>query len=348
MENNNSAISQSAETGADKSEQQLKRFPGIIIHPVYHFLVIIITIFLAETMDMFFLASLQPMTVGKEAFFDFLILVCMVFPVLYFMIVKPFRLFISERRMTAEKIDVYQKELRDLISKRSLIEEKERKLISEELHDNIGQNLALSKIKLDVLKASFAGNTKELEDIKDLIEQTIQFTKSLTFELSTPVLYQLGFMPAIAWLADQIKGKNGLEIELITDQKQGEIKGDASILLYKTVRELIMNVVKHAGASKAMITVSNDKDHIKIAIEDDGEGFRVADMETRLVENRSFGIFAIRERIKYLDGTLDISSEPGKGTKVTVTVAKNGITKNQLTHYQGSSPDQKMQDYLHT
>jgi signal transduction histidine kinase len=333
MENNNSAISPSAETTADQSAPQLKRVPGILVHPVYHFLVIVITIFLAETMDIFVFALFPYLTMIQEAFFDSLLLVFIVLPVLYFMIVKPFRLYISERRMAAEKIDAYQKELRALISERSLIEERERKRISEELHDNIGQNLAMSKIKLNGIKASGTGNTKELEDLQDLIEQTITYTKSLTFELSTPVLYQLGFMPAMEWLAERMREKHGLEITLTADENHEEIQGEVKVLLYKTVREIVLNIVKHAGPAKAVITVGSDKDNIKIAVEDDGVGFNVSGMETRSMENRSIGIFTIRERMKYLNGTFNISSEPGTGTKVNVTIPKSRISHNQVIHY---------------
>jgi signal transduction histidine kinase len=117
------------------------------------------------------------------------------------------------------------------------------------------------------------------------------FDSLLLLFIVFPVLYQLGFMPAMEWIADRMREKNGIEIESVADQEQGEIKGEIRAFLYKTVRELVMNIVKHTRATKSMISVSSDKDHIKIAVEDDGAGFSVSYLENESVENSSFGIF---------------------------------------------------------
>ncbi len=118
---------------------------------------------------------------------------------------------ITERKASEEKIRVYEEQLRSLASELTLLEERERRRIANDLHDHIGQNLALSKIKLGELRASVSSSlVKPLHEIHGLIEQTIQYTRSLTFELSPPILYELGFEAAVEWLAEQIQEKHGI------------------------------------------------------------------------------------------------------------------------------------------
>jgi signal transduction histidine kinase len=225
---------------------------------------------------------------------------------------------IEDRQDAEMKIQVYQGQLRALISKVSIVEEKERKRIAEELHDNLGQHLAIAKIKLAMLRKSQPDIKQNLDEIKVLMEQAITFTRSLTFELSTPILYQLGLIPALKSLAEQVQKEHGLKIELMYDSHCSDLKGEISVLLFKTVRELLLNAVKHAQAQKATVFISNHGDCIKVKCEDDGKGFDVSNLEEYLIELKKFGIFGVRERIRYLGGTFEITSDPGMGTSVSI------------------------------
>jgi len=140
---------------------------------------------------------------------------------------------VDERKLAEEKILTYQKDLQVLMQRLSLLEEQKRKEISEELHDNIGQTLALSKIKLTSLQqsTSCAEISSELAEIRELIEQSIQFTRSLSFELSSPVLHKLGLIAAIKWLCEHFKDKYGITIEFTHDDISGQLGGEISILL---------------------------------------------------------------------------------------------------------------------
>lgn len=235
---------------------------------------------------------------------------------------------ITERKKAEEKIRVYQEQFRSLIVKLALLEEHERKRISEELHDNISQNLALSKIKIAAIKESVssAGVAGDLGEIQKLIEEAIRFTRSLTFELSPPVLYKLGIEAAIEWLTDKIQEKYGIIVEFVSDGRLKNMNSEISILLYKTVRELLINIVKHAQASKAKVAIGRDGNNIRIAVDDNGIGFDVEKLYGDSGKIETFGLFSINERINYLGGTIKIKSRPKQGTLIDLIVPMESNT----------------------
>lgn len=239
---------------------------------------------------------------------------------------------ITERKKAEEKILSYQAQFRSLIVKLALLEEHERKCIAEELHDNISQNLVLSKIKITSRKESEPSTdvVGDLDEIQELIEEAIRFTRSLTFELSPPVLYKLGFEPAIEWLTDKIQEKYGIIIDFVSDGRLKNVNSEISILLYKTVRELLMNIVKHAQASKANVAIGRASDNIRIAVEDNGIGFNVEKLYGDSGKIETFGLFSINERINYLGGTIKIMSRPKQGTLVDLIVPIESNTNKDL------------------
>ncbi len=230
---------------------------------------------------------------------------------------------------TGSKIQIYQEQLRALITKLSIAEEQERKRISEELHDNISQHLALSNIKLAALRESFPEAAKDIDETRELIEQTIKFTRSLTYELSPPILYQLGFRAAVEGLAEQIQKRHGIEVEFSCDSELRELNAEISFLLFKTLRELLLNIVKHAQSDIAIVSISRYKNNLQIIVEDKGIGFDTSKIDRYTVSNQSFGLFSIHERIKYLGGTLEIASKPEQGTKIIIIIPVNKEKKKK-------------------
>lgn len=235
---------------------------------------------------------------------------------------------ITGRRQAEEKIQIYQEQFRSLIFKLALLEERERKRISEELHDNISQNLAFSKIKIAALRElkSSADIAGELDEIQELIEQAIQFTRSLMSELSPRILYELGLEAAIEWLTEQIQKKHSIMVDFTSDGKLKQLNGETSVLLFRIVRELLTNSVKHAKAHNARVTMMRDDDNIRINVEDDGIGFDISKIY-RSGKTGSFGLISIREQINSLKGTIEITSQSGQGTRVTLTCPVGPNTK---------------------
>jgi PAS domain S-box-containing protein len=228
---------------------------------------------------------------------------------------------ITKRKEAEEKLMHYQEQLRSLASQLSLAEEQLRRRIATELHDHISQNLAISKMKLDSLMDSAAGSEqdKTLREIADTLAQTIETTRSLTFEISPPVLYELGFVAAVNWLARQTKRRFGLDVRFADDGKSKKLDADVRVLLFQAVRELLVNIVKHAEANKAYISIKKVRDNVRIIVEDDGVGFDASAIGANDYTKGGFGLFNIRERIDLVGGKVEIQSSPGNGTKITLT-----------------------------
>ena len=226
---------------------------------------------------------------------------------------------ITERKRAEEEILAFQKRLRSLASRMSMAEERERKRLAAGVHDQIGQPLAVLQMKLGSMKELLpsAGLREQLDEIRELAAHTIQNTRSLTFELSPPILYELGLEPALEWLVEQVQAEHGLVGRFEDDGQNKPLGDDARGFVFWVVRELLMNVVKHARAQAVTVSVCRDDGELRVVIEDNGVGFDTLEMEMR---TRVFGLFSIRERLTELGGRFEVESEPGKGTWVTLVV----------------------------
>jgi PAS domain S-box-containing protein len=240
---------------------------------------------------------------------------------------------ITERKRTEENIRTYQEQLRSLASQLSLVEEQERRRIATELHDRIGQTLAICKIRLGLLRESASSTdlAGSLDKISELIAQTIQDTRALTFELSSPILYELGLEAAVEWLTEHIQEQHGILSDFEDDRQPKPLEDDIRVLLFKVVRELLINVVKHAQARHVKVSMIRDDGNIQITVTDDGAGFDTSKIY-RWNMAEGFGLFSIRERLEHLGGYLEIVSQPGHGTRVTlVAPLKCGETTTSCT-----------------
>ncbi len=222
---------------------------------------------------------------------------------------------IQVRKQAEKQLLAHQKQLSSLSSQLSLIEENEKRRIATELHDCIGQTLALSKIKLGILKKSVpAEEPREIiKEIQHLLEQTIRETRTLTFELSPPILYELGLSQAIKWLIDQFRDKHDLDMTLNDDGREKPFDNNTRFFLFQAVRELLVNIVKHANASRVKISLSEKKGKLNLVVEDNGIGFTGSP-----VNCEGYGLFNIRERMNHINGQFNIKSIPGKGTRVAL------------------------------
>ncbi len=228
---------------------------------------------------------------------------------------------LTERKRAEEKISLYQRQLRALAAELALSEERERRRLAAELHDRVGQTLAIAKIKLlDLLKSNAPSHLlSTLAEITGMIDTTIQDTHSLTFEISPPVLYQVGFEAAVEWLAEHFQEQHGLLIDLKIDGKREPLKEDLRVVLFQAIRELLVNVIKHARATCAKISVRYMGNNLRIVVQDDGSGF-ASPPDERHGTMRGYGLFNIRERLHHLGAEITIESSPGKGTKVTLII----------------------------
>jgi signal transduction histidine kinase len=147
------------------------------------------------------------------------------------------------------------------------------------------------------------------------LDQSLADIRSLTFEISPPVLYDYGLGEALEWLAEHMKQRHGLAVEL---HREGEARGldlDRQVSLYRACQELLVNVVKHARAQRAWVALSSQPGQTVLEVRDDGRGFDAAVLEGR---SGGFGLFSIRERLEPLGGGMRVDSAPGRGARITL------------------------------
>lgn len=209
--------------------------------------------------------------------------------------------------------------LRELVSQLTVSEQRERKRLAAELHDYLAQMLVLGRLKIgqarhqmssiDLLKAPV------IEELDDILCKALVYIRTLMAELSPPVLHELGLPPALKWLAEQMHPHN-LTVEVQCSQETVLLPEEQAILLYQSVRELLINVAKHAKTSHATVSlVVEGSDQLVITVQDDGCGFNIGSAEAKSA-GEHFGLLSVNERMEAMGGWLKADSVPGGGTTI--------------------------------
>lgn len=211
-------------------------------------------------------------------------------------------------------------QLRELASELTLTEQRERQSLAKVLHDNIQQMLVAAKLQTSILV-----NRQQDEDlatsarlVRDLLDKTLSTSRTLTAELSPPILYDGGLGPGIQWLARNFFEKHRLKVDVLFDPSGEPVVEDVRIFLFDAVREILFNVVKHSGVKEARVECSRGKDErVRATVSDSGKGFDLT-LWQGVGKTEGFGLFSIQQRIRHMGGELDIDSAPGRGTRITV------------------------------
>jgi PAS domain S-box-containing protein len=226
---------------------------------------------------------------------------------------------ISERKQKEQQLQIYQQRLKALAYQLTITEERERHAIATDLHDHVGQSLALARIQLTSAR-QFASESKlvdKLDDISGTLLKILEDTQLLMLELSSPAMHETGLSSAISeWLESQIENRHSLKTEVIDNISHNRRKTlDANVrtILFRNVRELIINVVKHARTNKVSVRLEDRDTSIRVIVEDDGIGFDPLAVTQADSKAGGFGLFSIQELMADLGGDLKIVSEPGKG-----------------------------------
>ena len=226
----------------------------------------------------------------------------------------------TRREAEAERLE-YQEQLRAMAAKLLQSEEAERHRIACDIHDQVGQTLAACRIQLGhcIAEPGDRAFKTRAQDVRVLLEQAIQETRSLTFDLSPPVLHELGLAAAIHWLADKHSVAGGLHVgcQIIDDVV---LHPDLQVLLFRITRELVLNAVKHASATRVEIRMTNSEDCVRIEVADDGVGFDPESVRVTRGRRGGFGLFSARDRLRFVGGRLELDSRPGQGTHAVILV----------------------------
>ncbi|MCF6333453.1 MAG: response regulator [Draconibacterium sp.] len=225
-----------------------------------------------------------------------------------------------------KQIKNYQKKLKKLNIELTSVEERERRRIAENLHDSLGQTLSLAFLKLSsIIDENFSMNAKKtIAETSGLLDKAISESRSLTYDLSPPILYELGLVPAIKWKLEQIEKKHQINTVLIGEGQRIDIQKEFNIFIYRIVSELVTNVIKHANAKLIEIEIRKEKEMYYIIVRDDGVGFEMK-INNKRKANEGFGLMSITERLDSIKGKFKIQSKIGKGTeaKIIIPVGKN-------------------------
>lgn len=232
---------------------------------------------------------------------------------------------ITDRKIAELALISQREQLRKLATELAMTEERERQNIATELHDTVGQQLAAAKMKLDALAVDpDCSNTDgNLVKAYNLILQAIACIRSLTFQISPPLLYMIGFTAAVQSLCEKFEEDTGIMVEYREHGDAAFIGKNLRGTLYRMVRELLHNIAKHAGADQVTVTVSCVAATIEITVEDNGAGFDGVGVLLQGNRNNCVGLFSIKQRIEYLGGSVSIISQPGAGSRITLRVPLN-------------------------
>lgn len=194
-------------------------------------------------------------------------------------------------------------------------EEKARRATAVDLHDGIGQSLAGMAMTLDVARQQVPSEVRGLiEDVRARLREVQDRTRHMISDLSPPGLYELGLEPALQWLTVYMKGKDRLHVEMDTDVIEHHIPLEMRVLVFKLVRELLRNVVKHAGVDLAKLTVSGNAERLRVEVVDRGKGFEwQMDMFGSSVGG--FGLWSIADRVHEAGGRFSVDTAPGRGAR---------------------------------
>lgn len=229
---------------------------------------------------------------------------------------------ITDRVAHENEREKNRRELRQLASELSMAEQRERERVGRELHDGVSQLLNSSIIRLNMLKGSQLPKSavESLNTICGIVEEALDETRSLTFELSCPMLKELGLAAALQELCTSMSHEYSVCFEFKGAMELLPMPLDRKFVLYRSTRELLVNVLKHADAEAAFVKVERVAGEVRISIADNGKGFDASTAGMGFSPSGGFGLFNMREYIWHIGGSLEIESAPGGGTEVVLSV----------------------------
>ncbi len=226
---------------------------------------------------------------------------------------------VTEECLAREELRRNQDRLRELTAQLAMTEQRERREIAAALHDNLGQTLAFAKMRLGALKQSSSTDTEniDIDEVVDFIDEGIHFTRSLTAQLSPPILSEMGLVAALEALVEDLADRHDLCVTLECEKDCGRMDEQIETTLFQATRELLHNAIKHADPEQVRVRCVSNPERVHIEVEDDGAGFDVSQLQhPNSTTKGGFGLLSVQERLRYLGGEVEIESEPNDGTVV--------------------------------
>jgi signal transduction histidine kinase len=226
---------------------------------------------------------------------------------------------ISELVRANERLRIGQQRLRDFAHQLSQAEERARRATAVGLHDNIGEMMARAAQSMEIAARQASGPVaRHVDEALQILRKVQGTTRDVIADLSPPGLYDLGLPPALQWLALRFRSQHQLEVEIDMQLTQAVVDLELRIVVFKIIRELLHNVVKHARVNRARVVVRGTRDALMIQVLDDGVGFEWQ-YELFETKGRGFGLWSIDDRVRAAGGAMTVDTAPGKGCRVTVS-----------------------------
>lgn len=237
-----------------------------------------------------------------------------------------------QRRQADIELRSYQDKLRAMSRELSLSEERARRTAARDLHDGIGQSLALIKIKLQQLRAGGKAEPGLFDSLCDLIEETLQQSRFVIADLSPSVLYDLGLVPAIKWLAGRAEQRDPrVRVAVEETGAPWPLSEDGKVGLFRCVRELFQNALRHSGGDRISVQIEWREDELHLCVSDNGRGFQrdvAFDVGSYRV-GESFGLFSVAEAVRDFGGQISAESIPGEGAAVSFHARRERVALDE-------------------
>ncbi|HSU60697.1 MAG TPA: MCP four helix bundle domain-containing protein [Bryobacteraceae bacterium] len=222
-------------------------------------------------------------------------------------------------RLSAERFEEMVRTraaLRDLSARLVEVQETERRALSRELHDEVGQSLSALLLAIDNVSATLpsSGNPEsrvQLHEIRRLAERTVTVVRDMSLLLRPSMLDDLGLVPALQWQAREISRNNNVRIDVQADLSSEHLPDEHKTCIYRVVQEALRNVTRHARAKSVQIRLTRPDGTLHLTIQDDGQGFIPE-------RDKGMGLLGMQERVSHLRGAFELVSRPGKGTVINV------------------------------
>ena len=215
--------------------------------------------------------------------------------------------------------------LKDLSARLVQAQETERRALSRELHDEVGQSLTAVLVELRYLSACqrvrSEDETAHLETVKGLVENSVRVVRNMALLLRPSMLDDLGLIPALRWQARETSKRTSMDVSVAAELDSDNLPDEYKTCIYRVVQEALHNCARHSGATTVRIRVEQHVDRLALTIQDDGQGFDVRQM-------KGLGLLGIQERVARLGGAFSVHSKPGGGTIISIDLAFTGDRRN--------------------
>jgi signal transduction histidine kinase len=246
--------------------------------------------------------------------------------------------YIAKVKQSEERLQKSEYRLRTLAAELINIQDSERSRISKELHDELGQSMMLLQFQLRSIYQKIVDKSlrQELDSVLEHVNEGVESVRRLTKDLSPASLENLGLSTAVEYMIEEFCKSLNVESSVTVEDVDHLLSSQVQLNIYRIFQEALTNIGKHAQAKRITSVMRQENGHIYLEITDDGKGFDVKNVLANLHKARKFGLGTINERARLMGGTLNLQSQRGSGTKMSITLPiDQGVTDAPLSHLAG-------------